>query len=160
MIMKELKQIQWPEYFHPKNAPVHVRNEKIVPTDCEQVWNWIVRAPCWPNWQHRRTQVQIVKGDSSELHKGTVFNWVTKTMHFECTVVEYEPFERIAWRGKTGGVDMYHAWLITPCTQGCHIITESTQRGGLRWLTGLFVKKQVNAYHQHWLETLAAQKKS
>ncbi|GAL37964.1 hypothetical protein JCM19240_4531 [Vibrio maritimus] len=68
--MKELKQIQWPEYFHPKNAPVHVRNEKIVPTDCEQVWSWIVRAPCWPNWQHRKTQVQIVKGDSSELHKG------------------------------------------------------------------------------------------
>jgi hypothetical protein len=32
-------------------------------------------------------------------------------------------------------------------------------RGGLRWLTGLFVKKQVDAYHQYWLETLAAQKK-
>jgi hypothetical protein len=69
------------------------------------------------------------------------------TMRFECTVVEYDLFERIAWREKTGGADMYHAWLISHCTQGCHIVTESTQRGGLRWLTGLFVKKQLDAYH-------------
>ncbi|MFC5080598.1 Polyketide cyclase / dehydrase and lipid transport [Vibrio thalassae] len=80
-------------------------------------------------------------------------------MSFECTVVEYIPFERIAWKGKCGDVDMYHAWLLGPCDEGCRIVTESTQRGGLRWLTGKFVAKQVASHHQQWLYQLCEQAK-
>ncbi|MGV2986765.1 SRPBCC domain-containing protein [Vibrio sp. E150_011] len=155
--MSDVHRIQWPDYFHPKNAQIHVQNDIIIPAECGKIWQCIVRAPCWPHWPHRRTAIQIIRGNSQELQKGTVFNWVTKTKQFNCTVVEYTPFERIAWRGKTGDVDMYHAWLLSPCSKGCRVLTESTQRGGMTWLTKRFVSKQVNAYHQHWLETLNKQ---
>ncbi|OIN26865.1 SRPBCC domain-containing protein [Vibrio barjaei] len=157
--MSELTEIHWPDYYHPKNSSVHVKEKIVVPSEGERIWACIVQAPCWPNWHHRKTAVQITKGDTRELHKGTMFNWITKTMSFECTVVEYIPHERIAWKGKCGDVDIYHAWLLSPCDNGCRIVTESTQRGGLRWLTGRFVTKQVAAHHHQWLHLLCEQAK-
>lgn len=155
--MTTSKEIHWPEYYHPKNAQLHVRNETLIPATADAIWSSLIHAPCWPQWGRAKTSVQIINGDGVELHKGTIFRWRARAVHFDCTVVEYIPHERIAWKGKCGDVDMYHAWLIEPTDDGCVILTESTQRGGMTWLTKYFTSRNIHSYHRRWLDELKQQ---
>ncbi len=100
----------------------------------------------WPQYGHGKTKVQILNGDGIELKKGTVFRWRSRALHFDCTVVEYIDNQRIAWKGKCGGVHMYHAWVLQPTEEGCVVQTESTQRGGLTWLTRFFYTRDSAAH--------------
>ncbi|MGF1681760.1 SRPBCC domain-containing protein [Photobacterium minamisatsumaniensis] len=157
--MASTKGINWPNYYHPKNAQIHVINEANIPAQADAVWACLIHAPYWPTWSNCKTSVQVLNGDGIELTKGSIFRWNTTRMNFDCTVVEYIPYERIAWRGKCGDVDMYHAWLLEPASNGVNIITETTQRGGLTWLTKYFTPKSITKHHQKWLEELRRQSK-
>ncbi|HHP0512974.1 TPA: SRPBCC domain-containing protein [Vibrio harveyi] len=149
-------EVIWPEYYHPKHSHIHVRSQIEIPEPPEVVWQHLVRAPEWPAWRHSKTMVQILSGDST-LCKNTMFRWKTSWVDFHCTVVEYTLNQRLAWKGKKGGVDMYHAWVLEPTKTGCCITTESTQRGGMTWLTKYFAPKQLRKYHLKWLEELCRQ---
>ncbi|WDZ72167.1 hypothetical protein PWW31_14715 [Vibrio harveyi] len=70
-----------------------------------------------------------------------MFRWKTSWVDFHCTVVEYTLNQRLAWKGKKGGVDMYHAWVLEPTKTGCCITTESTQRGGMTLLYKILCTK-------------------
>ena len=155
--MTTSREIHWPEYYHPKNAQMHLKNETLVPASPACVWACITHAPSWPQFKHAKTTIQILNGDGVELHKGTIFHWRARSLHFECTVVEYIPNQRIAWKGKCGDVDIYHAWVIEPVEEGCLILTESTQRGGMTWLTKYFTGRNINSYQRKWLEQLKQQ---
>ncbi len=155
-MFKETK-INWPDYYHPRNAQIHVKNAVPSKVPAERVWACLIKAPCWPTWKNKATSVQLLNGNGLELEKGTVFLWKTKKLQFECTVVEFVPNKKIAWKGKSGGIDMYHAWKLDCQADGCSIITETTQRNGISWFTKFFLPKQINSYHQHWLEELQQQ---
>ncbi|PSW21250.1 SRPBCC domain-containing protein [Photobacterium sanctipauli] len=155
--MQGHKGIHWPDYYHPRHAQLHVSNELLIEVDAPPVWSLLVHAPYWPSWSNSKTSVQILNGDGVELTKGSLFRWKTTGMNFTCTVVEYVPNHRIAWRGKCGEVDMYHAWLIEPNDKGCRVITESTQRGGLTWLTRYFNTSRIASYHHKWLKQIQQQ---
>ncbi|GLR03184.1 SRPBCC domain-containing protein [Vibrio hyugaensis] len=146
-------EIIWPDYYHPKHSHMHVCNQIEIPESPEKVWQHLVRAPAW---RHTKTMVQILNGDHT-LCKNTMFRWKTSTVDFHCTVVEYVPNQRLAWRGKKGDVNMYHAWVLEPTNIGCNIITESTQRGGMTWLTKYFSQSSLKNYHRKWLEELCMQ---
>jgi hypothetical protein len=100
--------------------------------------------------------VQILNGDNT-LCKNTMFRWKASGFEVKCTVVEYLQNQRLAWKGKKGSIDIYHAWVLEPTKHGCCIITESTQRGGITWLTKYFAPRRLRKYHLRWLEELCRQ---
>jgi hypothetical protein len=59
-----------------------------------------------------------------------------------------------AWLTHALGVDAYHAWVLQPSTQGCHVLTEETQHGWITRLGKLFIPNRMGKFHQLWLEGL------
>ncbi|MEF1245481.1 SRPBCC domain-containing protein, partial [Vibrio campbellii] len=149
-------EVIWPDYYHPKHAQIHVRSQIEIPEPPEVVWQHLVRAPEWPAWRRAKTMVQILNGDNT-LCKNTMFRWKASGFEVKCTVVEYLQNQRLAWKGKKGSIDIYHAWVLEPTKHGCCIITESTQRGGITWLTKYFAPRRLRKYHLRWLEELCRQ---
>lgn len=154
-------EIQWPNHYHPRNCPVHVRNELDMAAKPDLVWAWLIHAALWPSWYANSADVTILTDTGLEeteptLQLGTRFRWKTFGVTITSTVLEYIPFERIAWDAHGLGVDAYHAWLLQPSPQGCHVLTEETQHGWAAKLGNLFMPNRMHKYHQIWLEGLNA----
>ena len=69
-------------------------------------------------------------------------------------VLVRENGERIAWDARGLGVLAYHAWLIWPTAEGCHVLTEESQHGWAARLGNLVRPTRMSHYHQLWLERL------
>ncbi len=149
-------EVSWPDRYHPRNCPIHVRNELDMNAAPEKVWAWLIRATLWPTWYVNSANIKILDGTGSNLQKGTRFRWKTFGVTLISTVHEYVPVERIAWDAHAFGVDAYHAWVLRPSARGCHVLTEETQHGWLARLGKLFMPNRMYTYHQLWLEGLAA----
>ncbi|MDR9827680.1 SRPBCC family protein [Vibrio sp. FNV 38] len=156
-MMPKQTMVHWPDYYHPRNATIHVKNQMVSENHPEIIWRCLVNAACWPGWSRSRTSVQMISGDSDSLSRGSIFLWKAGMLRFRCTVVEFEPNRRIAWKGKLGESEMYHAWLLQETPQGCNVITEATQRGGMTWFTQLYAPRGIQRYHQKWLQCLTEQ---
>ncbi|MCM3877314.1 MAG: SRPBCC domain-containing protein [Thermoanaerobaculia bacterium] len=150
--------IRWPERYDPARAPVHVSNEIDISALPEAVWAWLVRAPLWPSWYPNSEDV-VVDGGASELALGVTFTWRTFGVAIRSTVLEFEPFERIAWNAFGLGVEAYHAWEVTPAPAGSHVLTEETQSGWAARLGSIVFPNRMSKLHQIWLERLAEKAK-
>jgi uncharacterized protein YndB with AHSA1/START domain len=147
--------IQWPARYDPASAPVHVRNEIEIPAPPRLVWAWLVRASRWPDWYPNAHDVRINDGADADLSVGARFTWRTFGVSIRSVVLELVPLERIAWNGFGIGVDVYHAWLITPTSSGSHILTEETQHGWAARLGSRLFPDRMSRFHQLWLEQLS-----
>lgn len=143
--------VRWPDNFHPDNCPVYVTNEIDIQAPPERVWKWLIAATTWPNWYANSSDIELLDG-SSTLHEGSEFKWRTFGVALETKVEEFITNERIAWRAQGLGVDAYHAWVITPTPDGCHVLTEETQHGWIAGLGDIFMPKRMHTRHQWWLE--------
>lgn len=148
--------IRWPGRFRPSVAPVHVRNDIEVGASPERVWTKIVRATEWPAWYPNSADVAL-DGGGADLRAGAHFRWVTFGVRLRSTVEEFEPPFRLAWSARGTGVDVYHAWLITPTSAGCHVLTEESQHGFLARLDHVLRPHRMTKGHQMWLENLRSQ---
>lgn len=147
--------IRWPERFEPARSPVHVRNELAIAAAPAAVWAVLIEAAAWPNFYANAHDVQI-EGGGQVLFDGARFRWRTFGVRLESTVEEFAPPARIAWTARAPGVLAYHAWLIVPTAEGCRVITEETQQGWLARAGKLLSPRRMGAWHQRWLEGLAA----
>jgi uncharacterized protein YndB with AHSA1/START domain len=147
--------IHWPARYDPASAPVHVRNEVEIPAPAPLVWSWLVRASRWPSWYPNAHNVRINDGADIDLTNGAHFTWRTFGVSIRSTVLEFVPFERIAWNGFGIGVDVYHAWLIVPTPSGSHVLTEETQYGWAARLGSRLFPNRMSRFHQIWLEQLS-----
>lgn len=150
----EASGIQWPSEFDPEPAPVHVRNEIEIGAPAERVWAWLIRAPIWPTWYRNAKRVRIQRGLTQDLALATRFRWWTFGVPIKSEVRECVPPERLAWDAVGTGVRAYHAWLITPTSRGCHVLTEETQHGWLAQMGAFLMPNRMSKYHQIWLEAL------
>ena len=151
--------INWPVKYSPDRTRVHVANELDMDVQPEVVWAWLVRAQLWPTWYSNSANVSIKSG-GPDLQAGSSFRWKTFGITLDSKVHEFAPFERLAWSARATGIDVYHAWLIEPTPNGCHVRTEETQNG---WLAGLNKATRPNDMshkHQAWLEGLLARAKT
>lgn len=146
--------IRWPDRFSPDLAPVHVVNELTMSAPPEAVWKALVRAANWPEFYANASKVAI-EGGGPDLSAGARFAWRTFGVDLKTQVVEFEPFERIAWLAIAPGVEAYHAWLIQPAPGGCHVITEETQHGVVARVGRWIFPGRMERWHQRWLEGLA-----
>jgi len=153
--MTQSLEVQWPDYYQPRNCPVHVRNELDMTAVQEHVWAWLLRSTLWPTWYINSANIKILEGRGPDLQMGTRFRWKTFGVTITSTVLEYIPCECIAWNAHTFGIDAYHAWVLQPSAQGCHVLTEETQHGWLARLGKLLMPNRMYKFHQLWLEGLA-----
>ena len=125
--MAKANQIVWPSQYEPANCPVHVRNELAMASAPETVWAWLIRAQLWPTWYPNSANIVFLSGQPPDLTLGTRFRWKTFGVTIESTVLEFVPYERLAWDAHGTGLNAYHAWLIQKTDQGCNVITEETE---------------------------------
>jgi uncharacterized protein YndB with AHSA1/START domain len=154
-------EVRWPDRYTPRRCPVHVRNELSMPgSSPARVWAWLVRASLWPTWYVNSANVRILAGGGPDLRLGTRFRWRTFGVTITSTVLECVPGERIAWDAHAFGVDAYHAWVLRPVNDGCHVLTEETQHGALARLSHLVMPGRMHKFHQVWLEALEKQSRT
>jgi uncharacterized protein YndB with AHSA1/START domain len=152
-IVQEAPQIRWPERFRPDRAPVHIKNEIEIPVPPDRVWAWLIRAALWPTWYPNSSHVQIT-GGGTDLGPGTKFRWRTFSARLRSEVEEFVPPERLAWTGRGPGVDVYHAWLISPTSAGSDVLTEESQYGTLARLDHEARPLRMFEGHEKWLRAL------
>lgn len=151
--------VNWPERYDPRTSAIYALNDIDVKAPPEVVWKLLVDAENWSSYFPPEDQVKILSGEP-ELAPGTTFSRVTVGFPMSLTVTEYEPFRRLSWQttvdGDETGSSAYHGWVITPTDDGCHVLTEETQRGPF-FLEELGRKNPgaLYRYHQDWVERLA-----
>jgi len=155
--MVKSDQIVWPRGYEPENCPVHVRNELAMTSAQEIAWAWIIRAQLWPTWYPNSAKIQFLSGQPPDLALGTRFRWKTFGVTIKSTVLEFVPYERIAWDAHGTGLEAYHAWLIQKTDQDCKVLMEETQRGWLARLGKALRPNRMKQLHQVWLERLRGQ---
>jgi len=151
--------IRWPERFRPDRVPVHVRNEIEIEAPPEIPWSWLVRAAQWPDWYPNSADVVIERGGPN-LSPGSRFRWRTFGVGLTSRVEDFERPSRLAWNARGTGVDVYHAWLITPSPAGCHVLTEESQFGALARIDHALRPARMQKWHQVWLENLRARSRT
>jgi hypothetical protein len=152
--MNNTVEIDWPEYNHPKNCPIHVRNELDMPAKPEDIWAWIIRVTLWPSWYENSSDINVLKGSSDELCLGTVFRWKTFGFTNTCKLTEFIPNERIAWEANIFGLSVFHGWVLTPSEKGCHGLTEETNSGWIAQILKKLLPKKCTGYIKYGLRAL------
>jgi len=158
--MSKLNQILWPSCYEPVNFPVHAKNQLSMAAPPEFVWAWLIRAQFWPTWYPNSSNIRFLSGKPPDLSLGTRFRWKTFGVTILSTVLEFVPYERLAWDAHGNGLEAYHAWLIQEADQGCQVATEEVQRGWLARLARTLMPKRIEQQHQIWLEGLRAKASS
>ncbi len=145
--------IAWPPEFRPGVAPVHITNSLSMRVPAEAIWRLLIDAKGWPAFYPQAADVTIE--GSAQLALGVRFRWKTMGLRIACSVREFEPGRRIAWDARGLGTWAYHAWVITPTAEGCHVHTEETQYGWLCRLGAAVMPGRLHVkWHQVWLEQL------
>jgi uncharacterized protein YndB with AHSA1/START domain len=149
----------WPGQYAPAISPIYALNDINVKAPPEVVWKLLIDAQNWASYFPPEDQVRILSGEQY-LSLGTQFSRVTVGFPMSLEVTEFEAFRRLAWatavNGDPTGSTAYHGWVITPTSEGCHVLTEETQQGAF-FLEELGRKNPgaLYRYHQEWVERLA-----
>ncbi|WP_103340031.1 SRPBCC domain-containing protein [Amycolatopsis sp. CA-126428] len=147
--------IHWPNGLAPEETTIHTRNELLVDTDVETIWNILVDAPSWPGWYANARRVAL--DDVTELGPGTRFRWTTFNFRVDCVVTLFDPHRELAWTGTAFGTRGHHRWLLEPRPGGGALVAiEETQRGLLPGVAGRWIRPCLLHWHQRWLEGLAS----
>ena len=150
-------QIRWPEKFLPAKTQVFAHNEIMIPAAPERIWAWLIRAQLWPQWYANSSNIHFLSHTGPDLRDRSRFRWKTFGVRITSKVLEYQPNRRLAWDAQGIGVHAYHAWLLTPVSDGrTHVLTEETQSGWLAKLGAAMLPNRLYAKHQLWLEGLSA----
>jgi uncharacterized protein YndB with AHSA1/START domain len=123
--------IKWPEDMKPSRSPIHFTNELDVAASVKTIWSLLTDPKAWPGFYPGVQQVHLLDGHAS-LGAGTRFETNLAGQDVYASVQEFEPMARIAWGGYPKVAEhsrAYHAWIITPTANGCHLWTEETMQG-------------------------------
>jgi hypothetical protein len=146
--------VHWPESFAPGDAALFSHNETVIAASCERVWSRLIAAGAWPAWYENARAVHVVGDDSGTLQNGTTFTWLTFGIAVESQVREYVPPVRLAWFGRAPGMSAYHAWLLNPLPDGCHVVTEETNNGPSAIALRHTKPEAIHDGHAIWLAQL------
>jgi predicted acylesterase/phospholipase RssA/uncharacterized protein YndB with AHSA1/START domain len=140
--------------FDPRVAPVAVHNEIDIAAPPERIWDFLVRAPNWPQWYPNSKNVRL-DGGGDRLTRDAKFTWATFGVGLKSAVKEFIPNERLAWDARSIGVEAYHAWAIEPTGGGCRVKSEETQYGWLARTADWLLPNRMYTGHELWLKQLA-----
>jgi uncharacterized protein YndB with AHSA1/START domain len=123
--------IKWPAEMKPSRSPIHFTNELGVAASPETIWDLLTDPAAWPSFYPGVQHVQLLDGHE-RFGADTRFETNLAGQDVYASVHEFEPMTRIAWGGYPKVAEhskAYHAWIITPTVNGCHLWTEETMQG-------------------------------
>ncbi|WP_246792124.1 SRPBCC domain-containing protein [Burkholderia perseverans] len=150
--------IHWPEAMKPSRSPIHFTNELEVAASVETIWDLLTDPAAWPGFYPGVQHVQLLDGHTC-FGADTRFETNLAGQDVYASVQEYEAMTRIAWGGYPKIAEhskAYHAWIITPTANGCHLWTEETMQGP-HWIE--LAKQAPDIFwltHEKLLKDLAA----
>jgi hypothetical protein len=149
--------VRWPQGYEPSGAALHAVNSGRTAAASEAVWAWLVRPELWSSFYVNARRVRHQSGPWPQVALGSRFTWITFGAVATTEIVEYEPFERLAWTATGLGARAHHAWVLTPRADGgTDILTEETQRGRAPALLRRALAPAMHYMHQRWINGLAS----
>lgn len=124
--------------------------EIVANAPIQKVWQIETDFANWSDW-NSDIESMDVKGD---IGVGTVFVWKAGGITIESTITEYQPNTRIAWKGKTFGIDAYHVWNFTDNGDSTHISTEEEFTGILPWFLPGTMRGKIDNALKHGVQVL------
>ena len=146
--------IHWPEKFNPITSDFYVHNEIEIHASPEQVWRLLIDAKSWIDWHEGIQNIRFEDSVQNELAHDTKVFWNSMGQNLNNRVVEYAPYERLAWAFEESNIQGHHAWLIIPTVNGCRVITDESQTGKLAKLQKIFLPRKLMRQHDTWLRSL------
>lgn len=146
--------IMWPDDFIPRKSDFYVHNEIEVNATPEQIWQLLIHAKAWNQWYDGIQDIQFEDMEAQYLAKGTRVFWNSMGQSLNNTVMEFEPYQRLAWQFNEAKIQGYHAWIIIPTDKGCKVITDESQTGRLARLQKIFIPNKLKRQHDKWLRLL------
>ena len=135
---------------------MHVSNRLEIAAPANGIWSRLIRAVEWPRWYPNSSNVAI-DGGGADLAPGVTFRWQTFGASLSSRVEEFEAPSRLAWSARGVGVDVYHAWVLSPLGGRTEVLTEESRYGFLARLDHVLRPQRMWKGHQLWLERLAAE---
>jgi len=75
--MGRSSEINWPDFDHPENCTIHVRNQLDVDASPSSVWACLVDATRWPDWYLHASDVVMLEEAGATLQFNSRFRWKT-----------------------------------------------------------------------------------
>jgi len=133
-----------------QNAPVKCSKTISINTSPENVWNTLTNIDLWSNWQSDITKPKL-KG---ELKSNSTFVWTSGGATIHSTLHAVDPFNQLAWTGKTLGIFAIHIWTLTKSNNQTQVAVDESMEGFLVKLFKNFFNKNLDKSLQTWLNLL------
>lgn len=136
--------------------PVYSRSEITIQASPEVIWNILIQAQNWAQWNPLADRVE----GTAPLELGRPLRWRSKGLWIKSTPEEIQPAQRLVWRGATFGTQAWHSWELSHAAEGMKVFTEERFEG---WLVRLFPRKfqgELDKALRVWLESLKAEAES
>lgn len=132
------------------NAPVIIRNSILINANSVNTWEILTDIDKWPLWQTHIKKAKLF----GALQPGSEFKWTSGGLTIRSRLHTVQPFNNIGWSGKSLGLYAIHNWTLIEHEKHTEIVVEESMEGFLAKLLGGFLKKNVSASNQKWLEFL------
>jgi hypothetical protein len=106
-------------------APVVGTRAVEVAAAREVVWNVVAGIDEWPTWNPDVKSAAL----DGELAQGSVFRWKAGPGTITSTIERVERPRRIAWTGRTFGIDAIHVYALEPRGGKTFVTTEESYDG-------------------------------
>lgn len=117
----------------------------------EIIWNCLVDAQAWPDWDPKVKSVQA----SGPLAVGTKFTWGPSFPKIESEVVYSSRDSEIVWIGRMLHAKAIHRWILAANGNATLVTTEESMDGA--WLRLFFGRKKLRSDLEAWLRYLKTQ---
>lgn len=131
-------------------GPVFASAEGIVNSPVDKVWAIQTDFKGWSRWNSDIESMSV----NNPIGIGTVFIWKAGGITIESTITEFEPPSRIAWKGKTLGIEASHVWVFEPRGDATYVRTEESFSGILPLLIPGTMREQLSKALNHGVEVL------
>ncbi len=107
------------------SAPVVGTSELEIAAAPETVWEVLTAVDSWPAWNPDVKSVSITE----PVTEGASFRWKAGPGTITSTIQQLDTPRRIAWTGKTFGIDATHVYRLEPRNGKTFVRTEESYEG-------------------------------
>lgn len=139
-----------PPDYRP-DAPVALREERLVAAPAERVWERLTGFDRWAAW-HPGIAFAVLRG---ELAPGSALHWRADGMRIASRIVEVERGRRAGWTLRTLGARGYQRWILEPLGEGRTRVTlEESWEGPVVHVLGRTLRRTLVRSRSVWLDRL------
>jgi uncharacterized protein YndB with AHSA1/START domain len=106
-------------------APVVGAAEIEISATPDLVWDVLTGFNRWPTWNPDVESVSM----HGDVAVGSEFRWKAGPGTITSTIQEVDPPRRIAWTGRTLGIQAVHVWWLEPSDGVTTVLTEESYQG-------------------------------